>query len=308
MLASATGGRPPAILVLIEVEDASVVADVCAAAGWPEMIDVDVPREQTDGYDVAIAYDPAVFAGHSDTRSFTFDNRFDTRDLLVANLQLPNGGLLIVLATHWASRTMSEAEVLRVGAAIFCSNVLERLLKFSKEDLLGVDGTPALPASDELAARWSTPILVAGDVNDCPWDRSVRALLNSTPDLRVVRRAPRLPTGRTITSVAAYLELRPRLFNPTWGLIGSRADPAGTHWFGGEWSPLDQILVSAGMLQRLGPSLVEGSVRVHAPTTMAASDGTTIRARRNNGTPLAFSVGSGEGVSDHLPLVAELAL
>ena len=35
MLASATGGEPPAVLVLVEVEDASVVKDLCAAAGWP---------------------------------------------------------------------------------------------------------------------------------------------------------------------------------------------------------------------------------------------------------------------------------
>jgi len=60
-----TGGARPAILI----QDANAVADVCAAAGWPEMIDVDVPGEQMDGYDVA--YDPATFAGHGDAQSLT---------------------------------------------------------------------------------------------------------------------------------------------------------------------------------------------------------------------------------------------
>ena len=58
MLSSATAGARPALLILIEVEDAVVVADVCAAAGWPELVDLTVPNEAMDGYDVAIAYDP----------------------------------------------------------------------------------------------------------------------------------------------------------------------------------------------------------------------------------------------------------
>lgn len=308
MLASATGGEPPAVLVLVEVEDASVVEDLCAAAGWPAMVDADVPGEKMEGYDVAIAYDPSIFAGHSDGASFTFENRFATRDLLVAHLRLPGGRSLTVLATHWASRTMAEAEVQRISAAIFCSNVLERLLKFGKDELITASGDVTMPARNELTARWSTPILVAGDFNDCPWDRSVRALLDSTPDRDSAQREPRLPIGRTISSATAYLRLRPRLFNPVWGLIGSRARPLGTHWFGDEWSPLDQILVSRGMIDGAGPMLVEGSVRVHAPTTLQAPDGRTIRARRTNGVPMPFDPITGEGVSDHLPLVAEIAL
>ena len=117
----------PALLILIEVEDAVVVADVCAAAGWPELVDLTVPNESMDGYDVAIAYDPATFGAVSDERSFTFENRFATRDLLMATLHLDQSHALTVLASHWASRTMSNAEILRIGAAIYCTNILERL-------------------------------------------------------------------------------------------------------------------------------------------------------------------------------------
>jgi hypothetical protein len=130
ILSSATAGARPALLVLIEVEDAVVVADVCAAAGWPELLDLTVPNEAMDGYDVAIAYDPATFGSVSDERSFTFENRFATRDLLMATLHLDQSRALTVLASHWASRTMSNAEVLRIGAAIYCTSILERLLKF----------------------------------------------------------------------------------------------------------------------------------------------------------------------------------
>src|SRR4051794_30996505 len=142
VLASATGGATPTILVLIEVEDASVVRDVCAAAGWPQLINVDVPNEQVDGYDVAIAYDPAIFSGQITAQSFTFENRLATRDLLTAALQLPHGSSLIVAATHWASRVMPEAEALRIGAAIFCGHVFEQALKYGKDEIISCTGQP----------------------------------------------------------------------------------------------------------------------------------------------------------------------
>lgn len=308
MLSSATAGARPALLVLIEVEDATVVADVCTAAGWPELVDVTVPNEAMDGYDVAIAYDPAEFTAVDDARSFTFENRFATRDLLMATLRRDQGRALTVLASHWASRTMSDAEVLRIGAAIYCSNILERVLKYGKEETLGPTGRPSLPSRSALASRWSTPILFAGDVNDNPWDRSVGALLDSTPEMTLVTRSPRLPLGRSTSSVAAYLRLRPRLFNPTWELLAAAGAPRGTYRFRSDWYALDQLLVSAGMLDGNPPALRLGSLRVHGPRTVTAGDGSPIQARAGDGTPIPFSAATRAGVSDHLPLVAELDL
>jgi hypothetical protein len=309
MLSSATGGTRPALLVLIEVEDAVVVADVCAAAGWPELVDVAVPNERMDGYDVAIAYDPATFGSVSDQRSFTFENRFATRDLLVATLHMDQSRALTVLASHWASRSISNAEILRVGAAIFCTNILERLVKFGKEDTLRATGRPRLPSRPELAARWSTPILFAGDVNDNPWDRSVGALLDSTPELGLATRPPRFPLGQSTSSVAAYLRLRPRLYNPTWQLLAAGpGEPRGTYRYSGDWYSLDQFLVSAGMLDGNAPALRVGSLRAHGPKTVTLKDGTIVQARAGDGSPIAFKAETRTGISDHLPLVAELDL
>jgi hypothetical protein len=110
---------------------------------------------------------------------------------------------------------MSNAEVLRIGATIYCTSILERLLKFGKEDILGASGRPKLPKREKLSSRWSTPILFAANVNDNLWDRSVGALLNSTPEMALATRPSRFPQGRSTSSVAAYLRLRPRLYNPT---------------------------------------------------------------------------------------------
>ena len=309
MLSSATAGARPALLILIEVEDAVVVADVCAAAGWPELVDLTVPNEAMDGYDVAIAYDPATFGSVSDERSFTFENRFATRDLLMATLHLDQSRALTVLASHWASRTMSNAEILRIGAALYCTNILERLLKFGKEEILGASGRPKLPTREKQSSRWSTPILFAADVNDNPWDRSVGALLNSTPEMALATRPPKLPRGKSTSSVAAYLRLRPRLYNPTWQLLAAApGEPRGTYRYGSDWYPLDQFLVSPGMLQNTPPALQLGSLRVHGPRTVTLKDGTVVLARAGDGTPIPFKAETRTGISDHLPLVAQLDL
>ena len=309
MLTSATGGVRPALLILIEVEDGQVVDDVCTAAGWPQLADVTVPGEAMDGYDVAIAYDPARFPGVSDEQSFTFENRFATRDLLIATLQLAGGAKLTVCATHWASRSMSNAEVLRIGGGIFCGNHLERMVKFGKDELQTTMGRPRLPTRQELARRWSTPILFAGDMNDNPWDRSCAALLDANPDPTVATRPPRFPLGRSASSVTAYLRLRPRLYNPTWDLLAAApGEPKGTYRYGSDWYALDQILVSAGLLGGGQPALRIGSLRVHGPRTVQTSDGKQVQVRAGDGTPLAFKADTGLGVSDHLPLVAEIDL
>jgi hypothetical protein len=160
-----------------------------------------------------------------------------------------------------------------------------------------------------VSSRWSTPILFAADVNDNPWDRSVGALLNSTPEMALATRPPRFPQGRSTSSVAAYLRLRPRLYNPTWQLLAAApGEPRGTYKYGSDWYALDQILVSSGMIGGNQPALRLGSLRVHGPRTVTMTDGTVVQARAGDGTPIPFKAETRTGVSDHLPLVAQLDL
>jgi Endonuclease/Exonuclease/phosphatase family len=166
VLASATGGTTPAILVLIEVEDASVVGDVSAAAGWPQLVNVDVPNEQVDGYDVAIAYDPAIFTGQSTARSFTFENRFATRDLLTASLQLPNGGSLLVAATHWASRTMARPRCCASERRYSVARYLSRRSSTARKNSSSPQAVRACLPGTSWQRSGGTPILIAGDFND----------------------------------------------------------------------------------------------------------------------------------------------
>lgn len=305
VLRSATGGRAPAVLVLIEVEDARAVSDVIGAAGWRHLVPVVPPGEQVAGWDVAIAFDPGAFPGgltHSE--SHVFNNRFDTRDLLLARLSCGGGRELVVIGTHWPSRRISTSQPERFAAATYCDSVVEVTLKYLKQDLLSAAGRPRLPAPADLLSRWFTPVLIAGDFNDEPWDSSLRALAGATPVRRAVTAAPRMPVGSSLRSVAAYLSRTPRLFNPTWGMDHGQPAPA-TYFFDSSWHRIDQMLVSAGMLSVDRPQFVEGSLRIpHAHTVTVA--GRTVAVTTASGHPIPFDPQTMRGVSDHLPLVAEI--
>lgn len=308
MLRAATGGATPALLALIEVEDAKVVADVCAACGWRTLRNVVPAGERVAGYDVALLYDPAVLSAPLQASSWTQNGRFSTRDGLFADFQIPGRGDLSILVTHWPSRKLAESEALRIAAASFCAGMVERALKFPKEDLFDRKGTPRLPDSSKLLQRWFRPLLVVGDFNDEPWSPSLGMLgaITRNPDDAI--RPPALPAtkgGRaSIQSVTRYLELRPRLFNPSWEVLNR--EPPGTHVFGGEWALLDQILVSGGVLSDgNGPRLIPQSLRVFAPREIQLAQ-STIQVCTRGGTPIPFDPRTRRGVSDHLPLIVDL--
>jgi endonuclease/exonuclease/phosphatase family metal-dependent hydrolase len=263
--------------------------------------------EQVSGWDVAIAYDPAAFPGGvTHSQSHVFNNRFNTRDLLVARLSSGPGRELVVMATHWPSRKVSDAQPERYAAATYCDAVVEATLKYLKHDLLTPAGRPRLPGSADLLARWLTPVLIAGDFNDEPWDASVRALTSATPVRKSVTSAPTMPRGSTLRSVTAYLSRTPRLFNPTWGLDHNQPTPA-TYYYDSNWHRIDQMLVSAGMLTTGRPHFIDGSLRVHDVRTVTVA-GNPVDVTTPSGYPIAFDPKTMRGVSDHLPLVANIEI
>lgn len=308
VLNSITGGNSPAILVLIEVENERVVADILEAAGWHGMVNITVDDEQVVGYDVAVVYNSSIFKEHQDAHSYIIDNRFSTRDILQATLVVrATGDELHIIATHWPSRQMSNSEPLRIGAAVYCNNLIESALKYLKDELFDGHGELHMPAVSTLTKRWSTPLLVAGDFNDNPFNDSVMLLGASTRNVDAVRQAPRIPTGSSARSLSAYLSRTPRLYNPTWRLLQAESAPSGTYFFDSDWHLLDQILLSAGMLDEPGPTFVSDSLHVYVTQTVELEDGTEVRVCTTGGRPLSYNQESGQGVSDHLPLIAELS-
>jgi len=116
VLRAACPNGPPAILSLVEVENGTVVRDVLAATKWQGMVDVVPDDEKVAGYDLALLYDCHQVRGHRNAASYSIGNRYSTRDILDATLDLGPSGPLRFVTVHWASRKMSNAEPLRIAA------------------------------------------------------------------------------------------------------------------------------------------------------------------------------------------------
>lgn len=131
------------------------------------------------GIDVALAFNEAALALRA-MRSHVVHLRYRTRDILEAEfLVRASGESLVVIVSHWPLRSQKrwQSEPARITVAENIAYVIEGQLKV---DAVRYD---ALRAANDLAtlhARWGTPLLVCGDFNDEPADRSVVEYLKAS--------------------------------------------------------------------------------------------------------------------------------
>jgi hypothetical protein len=306
LLAKVAAGQQPVIVAMAEVEDAVAARSVAAAAGWPHLKTVDDPAALLAGDDLVILFDPAVLTVAEPPTSYNVHNRYTTRDLFEVTFATPAGHRFVVITNHWPSRRISNSEPLRIGVADYCRRVVERRLKYSKNELLSKRGEARMPSRAALLRRAETAVIVMGDVNDEPFDTSVRVGLDATRELARVSGSMRLPRGRGRAAVDQYLSLKTPLFNPSWPrLLGTQPAPGSTYW-NGDWYLLDQLIVSRGALGGGPVRLVDGSTSLHLVREVSV-DGRAVKAATRGGIPLAFDAKAGTGVSDHLPLSFQLA-
>lgn len=156
---------PPAIVGLVEVENAKVVADLVNSSNLKKhhygFVHHDSPDER--GIDVALLYNKRVFE-FLDSETFPVHlkndegNRDYTRDILKVSGNL-HGELVYILVNHWSSRRegASETEHKRVTAAKTARNIIEQI-KVKNSD---------------------AKIIVMGDFNDDPTSTSVKTLVSN---------------------------------------------------------------------------------------------------------------------------------
>lgn len=178
------------------------------------------------------------------------------RDILQVSLDV-YGHRLTVLVNHWKSR---------VGGT------------FETADLRTLCAARAYQLYQEIVRQnEAADLIITGDFNDTPQNLSITDVLHAKASQEKVLRQ----RGRQF------------LYNCMTELLGKSP---GTHFYDHEWSFLDQIIVSKGMLDHEGLTYQPGSIAVFNP------NGVLIR----EGQPWRFG-GKGEtnrGYSDHLPLVA----
>ena len=261
--------RGPDILGVCEVENIAVLTLFTESlnALLPHRNYQSVLYEMDDkrGIDLGLIYDTNRYRPilNEDQQPKIFNYRLTkrnpTRDILHIELETIDGTHFVLLLNHWSSRIpdIYQSEPYRIIAG---------------ETL----GYWVMRIHQELGKH--IPILVMGDFNDEPHDRSlVEFALSSDTQLRV-------------TNARNH-----RLYNLMWELKGQRK---GTYHFNSETVLIDQFLASKALIKKNSPfKIKENSVRIEGIKQIT-------KGRYN--VPTAFKKSKGKfnskGFSDHLPI------
>jgi endonuclease/exonuclease/phosphatase family metal-dependent hydrolase len=175
-----------------------------------------------------------------------------------------NGHDLVVFATHWSSRVHNEGE----GREHYADIIYGRFHAMYKSN----------PKVD---------LLVCGDFNDNPDDKSVTEHLHATGDLRKVKAGGAEP-------------MLYDLFTEVWEKNRSKdnRDKVGSHYYRSHAYIFDHIVVSPGLLDDYGWTCLPETARIHRDKFV-----------NRKGEPLRFGTerDRGErGASDHFPVSVRL--
>jgi len=288
-------GQGPDLLGVCEIENKEVAQRLIDGTGRDDYELAHVESPDIRGIDVSLIYSRNVFALDGDPVGHRIHFRYPTRDIFQVKLSvLDNNAELNILVNHWPSRKQGqyETEPYRIAVAEHCASIVDDILKFSRNDFLGLQDTEA--SLTELNKRWNRNVLVMGDFNDESFNRSVLNNLLATRDLDHIEEEIERSGNRNIPTAKAYLPRRAYLFNCMWGLVGQ--SDIGTLYFSESTNTmnlLDQFIVSRGLFygkQKLKMDL--GSVNIFKPSIMTT----------RKGRPIPFDKKTKKGFSDHFPI------
>jgi predicted extracellular nuclease len=258
------GNKGPDLIGVCEVENKHVLqklADAIKAPGRKYKI-IHAPSKDDRGIDVAFIYDSKEYS-FSKKSLFThfIYKRFPTRDIVQATLKTKKGNQFVVMGNHWPARSAGTytSEPYRIMAG-------ENLSYF-------LTGT-------HRALTKGIPIIVMGDFNDEPYNRSMLEYALSCSERR---------------KVESSLNKNPYLYNLSWRFLESGNF---TFNYSGKLMVIDQILINYGMARKSSPFKVsEDSLRVEAfPELFQGKTKIPLRFGSKK-TKTSF-----KGYSDHLPL------
>jgi predicted extracellular nuclease len=252
----------PEIIGLAEVENRRVLEDLVKssrlAPGLYSIVHKDSPDPR--GIDVALLFRRDVLKSvvHEIIPvTFPFDSSRTTRDILYVKGQAEDGGNLHFFVNHWSSRVGGERQT--ENLRMYCAVALRRRI-------------------DILLAQESDPrIVVMGDFNDEPTNRSIMGILQASNK------------RKNVTPGDLY------------GIFYERhnEESYGSYFYQGNWNMLDQIIISHNLLNQKGrysASYTSGDVLREDWMMFKNSDGVLIPNRTYSGSTYLG------GVSDHLPV------
>jgi predicted extracellular nuclease len=213
------------------------------------------------GIDVGIAYNSARFQlVDSRIHRVKLEEGY-TRDILEAKFSL-DGKNLFVFANHWSSRRGGEeaSEPKRVLAAQTLRNRVDEIL----------------------AQEPDADIVIFGDLNDEPTNKSVLSVLRATGDLNNVKSSN---DGALYNFMAAYQGI-------------------GTYFYQKHWERIDHMIVSKGLLDAKNYSVLESSFSAFYKDYMFEKE----KDGKPTEKPLRTFAGQKYlgGYADHLPIMLEI--
>ncbi len=303
VIRSMHGGEGPDLLGICEIENEGVARRLISEIGRPDYELAHVESQDIRGIDTSLIYSRDKFELMDRPIEHLVHLRFPTRDIFEVRLRVrDNGEELVVLVNHWPSRSMGryETEPYRLTVASHAGRILDGLLKYDRRTYFELTDNEA--SMGLLNTRWNRNILLMGDFNDEPFNRSILEFLRASKGVDHLEE-PVKPSKGKLPSYKSYSRKRAFLFNCMWSQL-SRADH-GTHFFSGStntMSLLDQFLVSRGLyfgLQGL-------QLRFHEDKTPYAHIYKPPVMTTRKGRPRSFDRRNCSGYSDHFPIEAIL--
>lgn len=296
-------GAGPDLLAVAEIEKDSLLQALIDTMGKPHLKVVHDPGGTSDlrGIDVAMAYDERKLT-LKDEVSHVVHLRYRTRDIFEVTFEVNDTGeTLVVIASHWPSRRLGRyrSEPIRIAVAEYIAYLVEAHVKVSPESYESLRAQNNLKKVQD---TWESKVMVVGDFNDEPSDRSVVDHLRASHELeRVVGETNDIDRFKPETG--DYRAQEVFLYNTTWKFLPQQN--MGTYFldtlstgekFTNRYQVLDQLVASRGLVAKSGLTLDLDSVAIHRDTLVATG----------SGRPRGFNKRTKKGTSDHLPLTAVL--
>lgn len=254
-LTTKTTPMGPAILGVSEIENRSVLEDLVTAPAlkaWNlQICHHDSPDKR--GVDVGLLYNPRYFKLENVTNHRLTAVPFATRDQMCVVGQLM-GERIAVIVNHWPSRLggQEKSSPSREAAAELCLEIADSLWRVDPN--IGV--------------------IIMGDLNDDPQDKSCAKVLGAAKDSKGVGEH--------------------QFFNPAWKMLDSGI---GTLAYKSSWNLFDQIILSGNLVHTADTKWHYQRFIVHNHDFLRDTEGT-----RQGYPKRTFASGSYlNGYSDHFP-------
>jgi predicted extracellular nuclease len=262
VISSVNKNELPEIVGLCEVENRKVLEDLVTT---PNLVDGAYKIEHFEspdfrGIDCALIYRPDEFEViESRPLKITFKEEPDytTRDILYVKGRTKNRELFHIYVNHWPSRIGGTDQ--------------------TEHERVTVAGVVKAHADSALTAYTKAHILIMGDMNDEPSNKSLEDVLEAK---------------NPGTSNAGFFNL----------MYPEHLDQKGTYNYRGNWNMLDNIVISGGLFDKKGFRVKENKGYIFSETWMEYKNAKgEISPNRTYGGPNYYG-----GVSDHFPVFFHL--